>query len=206
MVLLVDQLPITDGLRAYESSPHESSDSILIQLCLKGDTAAFRYLYRRHQPRVRSLLARLDNSAILDDLVQEVFVRAWQGLPKLRQHHQFATWLYRIAWNVAADSRRHTARQQAHGANSPPEMIEQLASPTHLTPDLLQLHYQDLVRRGLAQLSFEHRAVLVLHDLEALPQKQIGEILGIPTGTVKSRLFHARAALRQFFSQTGVQI
>jgi RNA polymerase sigma-70 factor (ECF subfamily) len=70
----------------------------------------------------------------------------------------------------------------------------------------MQLHYQDLVQRGLAQLSFDHRTILVLHDLEEVPQKEVAEILGIPVGTVKSRLFHARAAMRQFLQKEGVQL
>ena len=69
----------------------------------------------------------------------------------------------------------------------------------------MQLHYQDLVQRGLTHLSFDHRTILVLHDLEEVPQKEIAEILEIPVGTVKSRLFHARAALRQFLQSQGVQ-
>jgi RNA polymerase sigma-70 factor (ECF subfamily) len=68
------------------------------------------------------------------------------------------------------------------------------------------LHYQDLVQRGLAHLSFEHRTVIVLHDLEEIPQKEIAEILNIPLGTVKSRLFHARAALRKFLQSEGVNL
>ncbi len=73
-------------------------------------------------------------------------------------------------------------------------------------PDLMHLHYQDLVQRGLQQIKLEHRAVLVLHDLEELPQKEVAQILGIPVGTVKSRLFHARAAMRQFLEAQGVQL
>jgi RNA polymerase sigma-70 factor (ECF subfamily) len=198
---LVDHIPVTP-----ESSALAPDDSALIQQCLRGDATAFRILYRRHQPRVRSLLSRLGDINALDDLVQEVFVRAWQGLPKLRQTHQFSTWLYRIAWNVAADSRRHAAQQRSRMAACNQEALYQQANPTTSAPDLMQLHYQDLVARGLEQLSFEHRTVLVLHDLEAMPQKQISEILAIPAGTVKSRLFHARAALRQFLNQAGVQL
>ena len=67
------------------------------------------------------------------------------------------------------------------------------------TPDLMQLHYQDLVGRGLQSLSLDHRIVLVLHDLEDIPQKEIAEILKLPLGTVKSRLFYARSQLRKFF-------
>ncbi|MHC5723763.1 MAG: sigma factor-like helix-turn-helix DNA-binding protein, partial [Nostoc sp.] len=73
-------------------------------------------------------------------------------------------------------------------------------------PELMNMHYQDLVQRGLASLSFDHRTILVLHDLEEVPQKEVAKILDIPLGTVKSRLFHARAAMRQFLQNQGVQL
>jgi RNA polymerase sigma factor (sigma-70 family) len=176
------------------------SDRDLVQQCLQGHSPWFRHLYRRHQQRVRAILYPLCDGAVLDDLVQEVFLRAWKGLPKFRQSAQFSTWLYRIAWNVAMDQRQVAAQRRSHC-----QQVEPLAS-VQQAPDLMHLHYQDLVQRGLEHLSFEHRSVLVLHDLEELPQKEVAIILGIPVGTVKSRLFHARTALRQFLQRQGVQL
>ena len=177
------------------------SDSDLTAKSLNGDQQSFRQLYQRYQQRVRSTLYQLCGTSALDDLVQEVFLRAWKGLPQLRQTAQFSTWLYRITWNVACDQRRQFAQQR--NFNSKLETQDPKQWPA---PDLMQLHYQDLVRRALEQLSLEHRAVIVLHDLEEVPQKEVAEILGIPVGTVKSRLFHARAAMRQFLQKQGVQL
>lgn len=177
------------------------SDSYLIEQCKKGNHHSFRQLYRRHQQRVRAILYPLCGASTLDDLVQEVFLRAWKGLPKLRQTAQFSTWLYRIAWNVASDQRRQFAQ-----ANQNQQTLRKTVPIQQDAPDMMHLHYEDLVQRGLAQLSLEHRAVLVLHDLQDVPQKEVAEILGIPVGTVKSRLFHARDALRQFLKQQGVQL
>jgi RNA polymerase sigma-70 factor (ECF subfamily) len=188
----------------YEQSDRGSepeSDSVLIQQCLSGHPHSFRQLYQRHQQRVRSLLFQLCGAPHLDDLVQEVFLRAWKGLPKLQQPHTFSTWLYRIAWNVASDQRRDLAKGRDHL-----QVITAQTPTQHHDRGLLELHYQDLVQRGLAHLSLEHRTVVVLHDLESVPQKTIAEILDIPVGTVKSRLFHARGALRQFLQQAGVQL
>jgi RNA polymerase sigma factor (sigma-70 family) len=178
----------------------EETDRELVRQCLQGQTQSFRSLYRRHQPRVRSILFQLCDAAALDDLVQEVFLRAWKGLPKFRQTAQFSTWLYRIAWNVASDQRQAAAKHRTHL-----QVLTHHAPTQHPAPDVMQLHYQDLVQRGLSHLSFDHRTILVLHDLEEVPQKEIAEILEIPVGTVKSRLFHARAALRQFLQSQGVQ-
>lgn len=178
------------------------SDLELIRACQKGDAEAFRGLYRRHQQRVRALLHHLCDPTTLDDLVQEVFLRAWKGLPKMRGSAKFSTWLYRIAWNVGADYRRqrvqdsHRTQQQGVWVES----MEQTASPWQT------MHCQDLVRRGLAQLSEDRAVVMILHDLQDVPQAEIAEILRIPVGTVKSRLFYARSMLHQFFKQEGVTL
>lgn len=184
----------------YESLP-EGDDSHLVQQSLQGDTQSFRLLYRRHEKRVRAILYQLCDVSVLDDLVQDVFLRAWRGLPKFRQTAKFSTWLYRIAWNVASDYRQTAARRRIQLQ----ELTKQ-APMQQESPDVMHLHYQDLVQRGLSHLSAAHRTVLVLHDLEEVPQKDIAEILEIPVGTVKSRLFHARAAMRQFLDHEGVQL
>ncbi|NMG09131.1 RNA polymerase subunit sigma [Brasilonema sp. UFV-L1] len=185
----------------FNGNSESESDSYLVQQCLRGDSESFRQLYRRHQQRVRSILYQLCDPSCLDDLVQEVFLRAWKGLPKFRGTAKFSTWLYRIAWNVACDQRHSTIQNRTQ--------LQNLTEKTPIqqdAPDLMDLHYQDLVQRGLASLSFDHCTILVLHDLEEVPQKEVAQILDIPLGTVKSRLFHARAAMRQFLQQQGVQL
>jgi RNA polymerase sigma-70 factor (ECF subfamily) len=181
--------------------PSEQSDRELIKDCIAGDTQSFRRLYRRHQQRVRALLYQICDHDAIDDLVQEVFLRVWKGLPKFRQSSQFSTWLYRIVWNVASDYRQAAAK-----GRSRLQILTQHSPKQQDAPDLIQLHYQDIVRRGLQELSFDHRTILVLHDLEGMPQKEVAEILEIPVGTVKSRLFHARGAMRQFLDRQGVQL
>jgi RNA polymerase sigma-70 factor (ECF subfamily) len=111
--------------------------------------------------------------------------------------------LYRICWNVACDRRRQLARlrETNHSLNH-----ESNSSDTYQPTDWLNLHYQQLIQAGLQNLSLEHRAVLVLHDLEDLPQKEIALILSIPIGTVKSRLFNARKSMRQFLELQGVKL
>ncbi|MDF5706575.1 MAG: sigma-70 family RNA polymerase sigma factor [Nostoc sp. S4] len=185
----------------FNGKSENEIDSYLVQRCLGGDTQSYGQLYCRHQQRVRSILYQLCEPSCLDDLVQEVFLRAWKGLPKFRQTAKFSTWLYRIAWNLAADERQATVQRRTQL-----QSLGKKTSTQQEAPDIINLHYQDLVQRGLANLSFDHRTIIVLHDLEEVPQKEIAEILAIPIGTVKSRLFHARAAMRQFLQQQGVQL
>ncbi len=206
-VLASDQASVRDE----ETETKLETERELILRCQQGDRDSFRLLYQRYQTRVRSTLYQLCGNAILDDLVQEVFLRAWKGLPNLRKIEYFSTWIYRISWNVATDQRRKLAinRDRDYGLEklshednefNPKERL----SDAQDTPDLMRLHYQDLVQRGLDNLSFDHRCVLVLHDLEDLPQKQVAKILDIPVGTVKSRLFHARSSLKKFLQQQGI--
>jgi RNA polymerase sigma factor (sigma-70 family) len=176
------------------------SDAALIRACQNGDREAFRGLYRRHQRLVRAMLQHLCDPTTLDDLVQEVFLRAWKGLSRMQQQSQFSTWIYRIAWNVGADYRRCMA--QTHARQAQLNQLDTESSP----PPWQELHHQDLVRRGLQALTADQAILIVLNDLQELPQSEIASILEIPVGTVKSRLFHARAALRKFFSKEGVSL
>jgi RNA polymerase sigma factor (sigma-70 family) len=194
-------VPINDSVDTKHNGKGAIDDFDLVQKCLNNDTQSFRLLYQRHSPKVRSILYQLCEPSCLDDSVQEVFLRVWKGLPKFRTTAAFSTWLYRITWNVASDNRQAKAQKDTQfKALSENTLTEQEA------PDLMKLHYQDLVQKGLANLSFDHRTILVLHDLEEVPQKEVAEVLKIPLGTVKSRLFHARAAMRQFLIEQGVQL
>jgi RNA polymerase sigma-70 factor, ECF subfamily len=193
-------------------SPQPDPDLAIVQACLQGDPHGFKKLYQRHQHKVRSTLFQLCGSDGLDDLVQDVFLRAWKGLAKFRQSAQFSTWLYRIAFNVASDRRKALAKMRSRNVSvEDQQQLENLADEAiardgDSQPSLTQMHYQDLMQRGLAKLSEDHRAVLVLHDLEELPQKDIADILSIPVGTVKSRLFHARSAIKKFLEAQGVEL
>ena len=137
-----------------------AGDQALVQACGQGDRQAFRELYRRHQQKVRATLFRLCNGADLDDLVQEVFLKAWKGLAGFRQSAQFSTWLYRITVNVATDNRRQLAQKrerQQHFSTSEQleDMMDGAVYQTQNVPALQNLHYQDVVNRALATLRDE---------------------------------------------------
>jgi RNA polymerase sigma-70 factor, ECF subfamily len=192
---------------AIKAEEQQNSDAYYISVCLSGNSQAFSQLYRRHAQKVRSTLYQLCGADTLDDLVQEVFLRAWKGLKSFRQSAQFSTWLYRITWNVACDRRRILAKARSKQVNLEDDtQLENLQDLSHTPAEINNLHYQDLVRRGLHHLSDDHKSVLVLHDLEELPQKEVAEILAIPIGTVKSRLFHARVAMRKFLEAEGIEL
>jgi RNA polymerase sigma-70 factor, ECF subfamily len=180
-------------------------DKELVQRCQQGDRHAFRQLYQNYQARVRATLYQLCGSEGLDDLVQEVFLKVWKSLPKLREVGYFSTWLYRITWNVALDRRKKLKQKSEIFLGD--RDFHDLEIPNSVNNgDLMSIHYRDLVRQSLKTLSLEHRAVLILHDLEDIPQKEIAGILDIPVGTVKSRLHNARNYIKKFLQQQGISL
>jgi RNA polymerase sigma factor (sigma-70 family) len=192
---------VQPGIEVDRNRSISPTDERLVDDCLKGDRQSFRQLYRRHEGKVRQILYQLCDRSTIDDLVQETFLRAWKGLPKFRGNAKFSTWLYRIAWNVASDRRQTLAKDRERR-----ETISAQIDNHHDDPDVMAIHYQELVERGLSELKEDHRIVLILHDLQELPQKEVAEILDIPVGTVKSRLFHARATVRKFLERNGLEM
>jgi RNA polymerase sigma-70 factor (ECF subfamily) len=179
----------------------------LIRLCQKGDRSSFSSLYHLYERKVRATLYQLCGLDAIDDLTQEVFLRVWKALPKLKQVKYFSTWLYRITWNVAVDQRRiYAQRSKEKTTYGDADALEAIPAIGSSQGDVMTIHYQNLVQMGLESLSLEQRAVVVLHDLEDLPQQEVAEILSIPVGTVKSRLFNGRKTLRNFLENQGVSL
>lgn len=186
-------------------------DSQLVKQCQLGDQSSFRLLYQRYQNKVRATIYKLCGQELLDDLQQEVFLKAWKSLSQLKNPNYFATWLYRICWNVACDqglARKKDRQRRLARINQAKQSLEyDLAKSSHDSEGgLNRLHYQDLVANALQQLSLDHRVVIVLHDLEDLQQKEVADILAIPIGTVKSRLFQARKNLRNYLEKEGITL
>jgi RNA polymerase sigma-70 factor (ECF subfamily) len=187
------------------------ADSQLVKQCQLGDPSSFRLLYQRYHQKVRATLYKLCGSELLDDLQQEVFLKAWKSLAQLRNANYFSTWLYRICWNVACDqslaSKKDQKQKLAHLDRVKQSLEYDVTKSSHDgQKGLNRLHYQDLVTKALQHLSLDHRVVIVLHDLEDLQQKEVADILSIPIGTVKSRLFQARKNLRNYLEQEGITL
>jgi RNA polymerase sigma-70 factor, ECF subfamily len=174
-----------------------NDDAPLIEATLAGDSAAFGSLVGRYQDRLYNSLVRVLNSAEdARDIVQDAFVQAYVKLNTFRGSSAFYTWLYRIAFNLAmshARKGRPTASLDHMKADSGNEPIDGRAAPE---AGLVQREQVALVHRALATLNFEYRQILVLRELEDCSYEQIAEILELPAGTVRSRLFRARLQLR----------
>jgi len=175
-----------------------SDDVGLIEAALSGSSAAFGELVRKYQDRLYNTLAHLTGRPEdARDLVQDAFVTAFVKLDSFQGRSAFYTWLYRIAFNLAATRRRQrrpTASVEQTRERCGEEPIEPGGGPQER---LEQIERCRQVRDAIAQLADEFRSVVVLRELEGQPYDAIAEILDLPVGTVRSRLHRARAQLRE---------
>lgn len=165
-------------------------DRRLVELAQGGDREAYERLAREAAPslyRTAHRIVRDPDRA--DDAVQKTLIAIWQELPSLRDPNRFVAWTYRLLLRFCLADRRRARRTGVR--EIPLDETTPVASDSYATSDL-----RDALLRALDALSPEHRAVVVLHHHAGLPLGEIAEILGVPYGTVGSRLHHATRALR----------
>lgn len=143
----------------------------------------------------RVALGVLRNRDDAEDVAQEAFLRAYQSFSRLRDRDRFRAWLVRIAWRLALDriraSRRRTARETA-------VMVQEWNAPERTVEDVrASREFEQRLARAMDKLPEKLRVVLVLGAIEGHDTREIGRLLGLPEGTVKSRLFHARKKLAE---------
>jgi RNA polymerase sigma-70 factor (ECF subfamily) len=175
-------------------------DAALVQRARQGDTQAFAALYARHQRTIYSLIRHLTaNPEAAADLTQDTFVKAWHGLSRLRTDVAFSGWLRIIATNLVRDRgrRRKPEILMTDSANEDGNVPEEADGDPSM-PDQLILSQQQLIIRGAVhRLPEPQRLVIVMHHFEEKPVAEIAAELGIPLGTVLSRLARGREALRR---------
>lgn len=180
----------------------------LIRKAAKGDCDAFEQLLRRYEGTVWRLCYRMTaNEEDAADLTQEAFLRIWQKLPEFRLQAAFSTWLYRLTTNLCLDFMRGRKRRPTVPLEREDEEQTPLPEPKDPAPTpeeaALASEEQRRLRRALAGLSPEQRELLALRAVRDLNYAQIAELLGVPEGTVKSRLARAREALRKKLACAG---
>lgn len=173
----------------------------IIARARRGDADAFEQLVVAYRDQVFRLALRMcGNEADADEVAQEAFLSAWKALPNFRGDSQFSTWLYQLTSHAAIDLMRREKRQIAA------EDITEVSAPDP-TPGPQQQaersETQQAVRDAMAQLSPEYRQIVVLRFLQELSYEEIGTVLKLPPGTVKSRLNRAKAQLKDILSKSG---
>jgi RNA polymerase sigma-70 factor (ECF subfamily) len=175
-----------------------SSDIDLVRLAQKGDMQAFEELVARHRDKVYARafsMMRNEDEAL--DLSQDAWVKGWQRLHQFQGDSSFATWMTRIVINLCLDQLRKLKRKRAESLEAMEEdaggierhMEVVMPNPT---AGLESAEMRQRIDRALAQLSHEHRTVLILHEFEQMEYKDIAKQVDCSIGTVMSRLFYAR--------------
>jgi len=178
-----------------------TTDQSLIEACLAGRREAFGQLVERYQHRLfHSLVHLLGSTEDAQDAAQDALILAFEKLGTFRGESQFYSWVFRIAYNAAVNSKRKTgpmsvsleARRDASGLE--PADLNPSTEPSF---GLEVSDRQRLVQQALGELSEEFRAAIVLKEIEQMSYEEIAEVVGIPLGTVRSRIHRARMELRQ---------
>ncbi len=189
----------------YES---DLTDEALLKLCADGESSALRELVRRYQGPIFRFLARMMGSdEDAEDAALEVFVRAWKNAPRFQYRAKVATWLYRIAVNIARDA--HSRKKVR-----PKEVWLEDAELRYLSvgsaeEDALKQVSRDIqgqaLRRALGRLSEDDRLILVLYYLEDREYEEIQAVTGLSYTVLKTRLARARRRLRKWMEDETIE-
>lgn len=192
-----------------ERSRAREEDLLLVERARSGDADAFRDLFERYHRRAYSLalgVVKHPDDAL--DVVQDAFIKAHRHLASFEGNSSFYTWLYRIVMNLAIDHirRQKRARHVDYADALANSEGEAAAGDAALLPrilgqnpskSLMRKEIREQISEALAALSENHRAVLVLREVEGLSYEEMAEVMGCSKGTIMSRLFHARKNMQR---------
>lgn len=165
----------------------------LIREARDGSDEAFAKLVRRFKDHVyRHAYGLLHDKSVAEDASQEAFLKCYSNLSRLENAYSFASWLTRIVSNACMDRLKKRKPAEANFDETPESLF---ASGIRASRRDAELKFA--IEEAMAALSFEHRQILLLHDVQGYRYEEISKLLGIPTGTVKSRLNAARSAMRR---------
>lgn len=184
----------------------EISDENLALLVQKGDTEKFGVLMERYQAKLfrygKKFMSREDN---IEDVVQDVFIKAYQNIKSFDVNQKFSPWIYRIAHNTYINAIKKTSIGPSYIFD-----FDTLLSHTVVEDPIVrereQKEIKEIVEQGLSQIEPKYREILVLYYIEDLSYKEIAEILHIPVGTVGVRIMRAKEILKEKYKSSKVPI
>ena len=170
----------------------EIDDDQLIRHFIAGDTSAFQILVKKHKEKVRNIVyMTMNNSALVDDIAQEVFITVYRNLKHFRFESQFTTWLYRITVNKCKDYLRKMNVRRIFSPLEEGSEVSEFETPTE-NKDISRI-----VMDAISKLPVKLRMPLILKDIEGFSYQEISESLSCEMGTVKSRIFRGREKLKE---------
>ncbi|HEY0324025.1 MAG TPA: sigma-70 family RNA polymerase sigma factor [Pyrinomonadaceae bacterium] len=184
------------------------ADCDLVVRAIKGREDGFNELVRRYQRPIAAYVYRMvgDYDSALD-LTQEVFIKVYSSLERYRPEFKFSTWIYKIAHNASVDYlRRSASREQALTSEVDGEEREIAVMSRKLSPEqeYAMEERRAEIERVVRQLPAVYRELIILRHQHDLSYDEIAEVMSLPLGTVKNRLFRAREMMRQQFVERGI--
>ena len=189
-------------------APLEPKDDELVARTKDGDASAFDDLVRRYSPRVYGLVYNMtSNHEETNDLLQDIFLKAFRSIKGFRGDSSFYTWIHTIAANMTINFLKKRNRRRgpslddidAHIENDP-DYIEATAK-TDPRREATLSELQKKLNEAMQKLSHDHRAVVTMFDIQGMPHAEIAKILGTSEGTVRSRLFYAHRQLQNYLEE-----
>lgn len=175
----------------------DRDDAFLVEQCRAGDEEACEALVRQYQERVFALISRMTGDPDrVEDIAQEVFLKAFRSLKSFRGGSRFYTWLYRITVNTVLNTMRSQGRRQETSLDALGGLEVQADADMEPAEVTARLELARRVREAIDQLEEPYRVIIYLRELEDLSYEEIAEVVELPVGTVKSRLFRARQHLK----------
>lgn len=181
----------------------KNSSSILIKKAITGDESAYKELLENYRGAIYNLLYKMvKNREETEDLVQEAFIKAFNALPSFNEEYAFSTWLYKIAINNCIDHIRKK-RLKTYSIDKPVSLKDsELAREfpdTSMSPDknILSEEKSNIIETAINELPENYKIVIILRHTEERSYEEIAELLHLPLGTVKARIFRAREMLKK---------
>ena len=167
-------------------------DYSIIRQFIEGDKSAFQVLVKRHKEKVRNIIyITMNNSALVDDIAQDVFITVYRNLKHFRFESQFTTWLYRITVNRCKDYLRRMNVRKIFSPIDEGYEVSEFSTPTE------DNDISKIVTEAISKLPLKLRMPLILKDIEGFSYQEISETLKCEMGTVKSRIFRGREKLKE---------
>lgn len=184
------------------SADTETSDATLVDLIAQGDKDAMRVLFGRHNVRVfRFLMRFVDGEATAEDLVSEVFIEVWCNAGQFEARSQVSTWLLSIARHKALSTLRRRSTEELDD-----DVIQFIEDPSDNPEVVMQkTERSEILRDCLKQLSPAHREIIDLVYYHERTIEDVAEIIGVPTNTVKTRMFYARKRIGELLAARGLE-
>ena len=186
----------------YKKMSDRELDQQLVERVQRGEKRAFDLLVSKYQRRLGRLLSRfIKDSADIEDVTQEAFIKAYRALPSFRGESAFYTWLYRIGINTAKNFLSANGRRPVFKAGVEDEdgEVYDLSAqvPDYHTPETEMMNRQivETVNQAVSALPEELRTAITLREMDGLSYEEIAQVMNCPIGTVRSRIFRAREAI-----------